>query len=45
MQGIGMLRGWNSPAVSESDPRFQPKPITPGAYYFWQLRPEQVSFW
>eukprot|EP01080_Neovahlkampfia_damariscottae_P011388 gene11388-4555_t len=45
LQGIGTLRGWNSPMITDNDPRFQPKPNIPGAYYFWQLRPEQVTFW
>jgi hypothetical protein len=45
LQGIGSLRGWNSPTFTDNDPRFIPKPKMVGAYYFWQLRPEQVTFW
>jgi hypothetical protein len=45
IQGIGALRGWNSPTFTDNDPRFIPKPKMIGAYYFWQLRPEQVTFW
>eukprot|EP01080_Neovahlkampfia_damariscottae_P006834 gene6834-10999_t len=42
----GNFRNWNSPFATNSDSRFSPKPEkNPTSHYFWQLKPEEVTFW